>query len=316
MHKVALCKLVSLSVLFLLFTFLFGLPSLAKYKAGGLTEEHSTVRSKEGNLLPAITVCPYHDKLAGRTPWINATAAMDNPEEILVIECNKSTGRDMLACIRAKTYSRKEQIIAEVFLERDPNRKESTWSSFYAGGVRGICHTLEHLQPIGSNLYTDSLKLILNPNISYDIFLHDPIFFWPTINPTSIPNAKISILEGPQGDGVQILFMEVTQHNKLNSPSCPCVLDFGECVAAFMTSIQIDDNSTTTEILSYDEILTRMTFATKDEIVKISGCQRPCESLEYKLVGGKPDTIRRDHGFIIAFTSTDMSVLTEVRLQS
>ena len=192
--------------------------------------------------------------------------------------------------------------------------KDFMWSSFYAGGIRGFCHTLKHLHPIGTNLKTDSLKLILNPNISNNIFLHDPIFFWPTINPSTIPNAKICVLEGPQGDGIQLLFIEVTKRKNLNSPSSPCVLDFEKCVTTFMTSILFDENPTTTEILNSEDIFNRMSFATTDEIVRISGCQSPCESLEYRLVGGKPDTIRQDHGFIIAFTSNDMSVLTEVRL--
>ena len=90
-----------------------------------------------------------------RTPWINTTSTMDKTEEIMAIECNKSTGKEMLACIRAKTYSNKEQIIDEVLLERNPDIRDFMWHSFYAGGIWGFCHTLIHLHPIGTHLQTD-----------------------------------------------------------------------------------------------------------------------------------------------------------------
>ena len=107
-----LCRLVSLVVLFLLFIFIFGLPSLKKYQAGGLTVEHSTVRAEEGNLLPGITACPYH--ASPRTPWRNGTASMERPKDILAMECNLTSGREMLACIKEKTYSNIGQILYEV----------------------------------------------------------------------------------------------------------------------------------------------------------------------------------------------------------
>ena len=75
-----LCKVVSLSVLVLFFIFFFGLPSSDKFQTKGLTVEHSTEMSEEGNLLPGITVCPYHAN--PRTPWRNHRATMDRLESV------------------------------------------------------------------------------------------------------------------------------------------------------------------------------------------------------------------------------------------
>ena len=307
-----LCRLVSISVLFLLFIFIFGLPSLKKYQAGGLTVEHSTVRSGEGNLLPGITVCPYHAEL--RTAWRNATATMEKPEDILAKECNLTTARQMLACIEEKTYSNVGQMVYGVLDGRDPNTTDFSWRSVYSGGVRGTCHKLTYPHPIGTNHQKDAFVIKLNPNISYDIFLHDPVFFWPTVNPSAIPNAKISIDEGTEGAGMQLLFLEVTKHNKLNIPSSPCVSTFSDCFTTFMTDHYIANTSTTDELLKVELLLTDMAFASTSELEEITGCQNPCEFMEYKLVGGKPDTILEDHGFMLTFTSNDMTVLIEVKI--
>ena len=307
-------RLASLIVLFLLFICIFGLPSLRKYKAGGLTVEHSTVRSGEGNMLPGITVCPYH--ASPRTPWRNATATMEKPEDILAIECNVTNGEEMLACIKEKTYSNIGQIVYGVLDGRNPNTTDFTWMSLYSGGVRGTCHKLTYLHPIGTNHQNEAFVIKLNPNISYDIFLHDPVFFWPTINPSAIPNAKISIDEGTEGVGMQMLFLEVTKHKKLNNPSGPCVSTFEDCVTTFMANNNIENASTTDEILRVDLFLTEMAFATTSELGELTGCQNPCEFMEYRLVGGKPDTILEDHGFLLTFTSNDMTVLIEVKISN
>ena len=308
----SLCKLVPFSVLIFLFIFFFGLPSWEKFHAGGLTVEHSTETSEEGNLLPGITVCPYHAN--PRTPWRNANATMDRPEDILAKECNISSGIEMWACIEEKTYMDIEQVVYSV---SDKNyvidKSELDYELQYAGGVRGTCHTLTYRKSIGTNLYKDSFQMKLNPNISFDIFLHDPVFFWPTFNPSAIANAKISIDEGPTGDGIELLFLEVMKHKKLNTLSRPCDFAFAKCVNISMANRYISNTSTTDEIHRFDLFLTEMAFATTSELAKITGCQKPCEFMEYKLVGGKADAIKKDHGFVLTYTSNDMSVLTEVR---
>ena len=243
-----LCKLVSLSVLVLFFIFFFGLPSWGKFQTKGLTVEHSTETSEEGNLLPGITVCPYHAN--PRTPWRNYRATMDRPEEILAKECNISSGIEMLACIEEKTYMEIEQVVYSISAENEViDKSDLNLKIQYAGGVRGTCHTLTYKKPIGTNLYKDSFQMKLNPKISFDIFLHDPVFFWPTFNPSAIANAKISIDEGLKGDGIKLLFLEVIKHNKLNTPSRPCDSAFEVCVDAAMAHHYISNTSTTDEIL-------------------------------------------------------------------
>ena len=220
----------------------------------------------------------------------------------------------MLACIEEKTYMEIEQVVYSISAENDViDKSDLNLKIQYAGGVRGTCHTLTYKKPIGTNLYKDSFQMKLNPKISFDIFLHDPVFFWPTFNPSAIANAKISIDEGPKGDGIKLLFLEVTKHKKLNTPSRPCDSAFEDCVATAMAHHYISNTSTTAEILKIELFLTEMAFATTSELAKLTGCQKPCEFMEYKLVGGKADTISKDHGFVLTFTSNDMSVLTEVR---
>ena len=269
--------------------------------------------SQAGNLLPGITVCPYNSRTP-RTAWRNAKASMDKPEDILEIECNVTTGRDMLACIEEKTYSNIGQIVHGVLDGRNPDKTDFNWWSFYSGGVRGTCHSLSYHHPIGTNHHKDSFMMLLNPDISYDIFFHDPVFFWPTVNPSAIPHSKVSIDGGPAGDGIQILFIEVINRIQLNTPASPCVPSFLDCIDTFMNKNNLENISTIKDILRIDQVYNRLMFATTEELVKITGCQKPCEFKEYKLVGGKPDTINKDHGFGLAFTSNDMSVLTEVRI--
>ena len=150
--------------------------------------------------------------------------------------------------------------------------------------MRGTCLNLIYPHPIGTNHQNEAFVIKLNPNISYDIFIHDPLFFWPTFNPSAIPNAKISIEEGTEGAGIQLLFLEVTKHKKLNTLSSPCVSTFADCITTFMTNNYIVNTSTTDEILRIELLLTEMAFATTSELGEISGCQNPCEFMEYKLV--------------------------------
>ena len=307
-------KIGFLSILLFLFIVLFGLPSWKKFSAGGLTVEHSTVRPEAGNILPGITLCAYNsNSRTQKTAWKKSTSTISNSEDILAIECNVTNGRDMLACIEEKTYSNIGEIVLDVLDGWISDKKYFSWLSLYSGGIRGTCHSLSYHHPIGTN-HKDTFMMRLNPNISYDIFLHDPVFFWPTLNPSAIPHSKFSIDGGPVGDGIQLLFMEVINRIQLNTPASPCVPSFLDCIDIFMNENHFENFSTVEEILRIDQVFTNLMFATNDDLVKITGCQKPCEFKEYKLVGGKPDAIKKDHGFGLAFTSNEMSVLTEVRI--
>ena len=269
--------------LLVLFVTMFGLVSWTKYQKGGLTIEHSTHRSVGGNLLPGITICPFHEK--PRTPWRNGSAALHVPEAILLTECNSSTAEDMLACIKSKTYQ-KEDVVVSLSVPKDRERKDFRWVSTYGGGVVGFCHTLIHPHPIGTNLNTDSFWMILKPTLSYDIYLHDPNFFWPTVNPATFPNARMTLTKDDYG--VRLLYVDVKKHIKLNTPSNPCAL--GECLTTFIAKNNLSTMSTMDEILSTETLLTDMVFATQGELVELTGCQKHCEYIEYSLAGAQQDT--------------------------
>ena len=146
--------------------------SSTKFQESGFTVHHSTVRSEAGNLLSGITVCPFQAN--PRTPWRNATAKINDPDNILAIECNVSTGREALDCIREKTDSNVDQVVYNISDVLSLPKPEITLKSKYSGGGKGTCQTLTYPHPIATSHYKEAFMMLFNPNISFDIFLPYP----------------------------------------------------------------------------------------------------------------------------------------------
>ena len=284
-----------LILLIILFVFMFGLPSWKKYQHVGISLEHSVEVSDEGNSFPSLTFCPY--KRNPRTAWRNGTATLANPFSILPTECNVTSADETIECISSKTYDRKEVIRAVDIIKHIPgntgqhwttlNSSGNDWSSRYEGGALGVCHTLHYPHPVGTNSLTDSVTVKIIPDVAYDIFIHDPHFFFPTINPSTFPFSKIKLKEK---DTFKVFYIDVTHHLKLNTARSPCGSEFNDCIrkyilreigCAIVGSGEEDGLCTSMDqIKQLDNLLTRFSMATRRELVGETSCLPPCRQYQ------------------------------------
>merc|ERR1712038_720451 len=92
------------------FLVMFGLPAWQKYRDEATTLEHSTISSKNGNTMPAITVCPFRNH-PNRTAWKNGSLVSKSSirGSIMERECNYSSIENITKCLKKKLYHRKEE---------------------------------------------------------------------------------------------------------------------------------------------------------------------------------------------------------------
>ena len=120
--------------------------------------------------------------------------------------------------------------------------EDSFWNKTVHTVFLGMCHTFQFPGKVGSQAYMNSFVFALDPNLSYQIYLHDPKYYYIVINPTVSPrlyfdlkvmgmyiqftNHQIfySVFFKPQimEPGKYILhYFSVTQHELLHDPSEP-----------------------------------------------------------------------------------------------
>ena len=99
--------------------------------------------------------------------------------------CKGIGGNNLLHCINSSTYGLDDIIITDENVENDGY---FTTDITYAN--EGQCHTYRAKDKIGSQVLGMQLPL-LNKYLDYRIFIHDPDFFFVTINPKAFPGFKI-----------------------------------------------------------------------------------------------------------------------------
>ena len=65
--------------------------------------------------------------------------------------------------------------------------KESLWNKTVHTVFLGMCHTFQFPEKVGSQSYVNSFTFALNPNLSYQIYLYDPKYYYIVVNPTVSP---------------------------------------------------------------------------------------------------------------------------------
>ena len=190
MKTQALLKQCFAILLFVLFLFLFGIPSFEKFL------RRSTFIQKENAAhdfqLPAITVC-ITNKI--KTGWKNGTWTLfDN---VLKNECRGSDSiEEMLKCIKKKTYSLDETIDTRVFTS-DAAKNLSSWTSDITFTSFGKCHTFSSLVSDEDGFQIKFAKR-KKGEVTYHILFHDKDFIVFNTYPGIIPKAKIT-KEGKEG---------------------------------------------------------------------------------------------------------------------
>ena len=132
-----------------------------------------------------------------KSAWINGTAKPLEPYKILQRECPFSSFSDLIRCVGLKLYHDGD----EFDLKADLNGKEKAkWEMKYRGGLLGACHTFHYPHPTGTDPVSDAVQIRFHERLSYNVYIHDPHFFLPTINPSTFPSIALTFKEGKSKD--------------------------------------------------------------------------------------------------------------------
>ena len=309
----------------LLATFLcvFGVPSVIRY----FEKRVLTVTSERypGEVRPpAITVVAFNSSHGG---WKQSVPSTDF--EALETVCGQA--ENITRCVLENSNSLQETVHAELgFQQNSSLMAPELWREDLTASWYGLSYTLVYPHPKGTAWRTDAINLHVNVSdgLTRRIFIHDPDFFLLSINPLALPVNLYSL----QAQSGRFYFsIALTEHIGLNTPSNPCVEDPGYrfivCVkeslsGRFGCRLPWDNLSSqdrqVCHTLAQFEPFAREYEVLKDaslrEIIKRTGCHKPCKYKEYVVVNGPLEAAYEAYSFFsIEFwmLTTDITMKTE-----
>ena len=227
-----------------LFLHIFGLPALDRY----LDKKVMVVKSMEkadGIPIPAITIVV--DGAADEFGW---KTKIGIGKKLAEKQCQQANTTEILVgCIEKQTYNLSE-ISSGIKMRRsreediyDDPVKDQNWIEDYTHTYFGRIHTLDHSIQLKawSHLNRNSMRLDLKsvgPNHSYDLYFHDPKYFYFNVNPEpGFPLVHKKV------DPVQITYrfaIGLTEVVELAVPEDPCNADrdynFKDCMKEYIAS--------------------------------------------------------------------------------
>ena len=225
-NSILACRVVFVVVLLLGFSLLFGYPAFTKFLESAVFIQISTDPPDRGTIkpvtTPAITFCPSHKNSPLAKGWKNAS---DGYMDIINIECKQPKSLDeAISCMKNRTYSFTETILhaSRGATISKPLVEQKFWRSDITAMQAGQCHTLNYPEPVGSRLETNILFFLLNPELSYDVVIHDPVVYLHSLTPSAVPQIKIKKKPSEEARNFDLIYITMTKHIKINRPGFPC----------------------------------------------------------------------------------------------
>ena len=315
-------KVIFILTLIILFVKYFGIVSIKKYLDRGVLMKISKKSFPEGVIAPSATVCAMNPK--NKTGWKTDFKSA----------CAGKSDEDLEDCVNNSAYNLNDYMPEDIFTEYDLI-PDITAARF------GKCFTLEITVRINSTIGKESLGMPLNNSFGYVIFIHDPGFFFLTLNPRAIPGFR-KIIKPNELKISEVLFqtIEISEHNNLNREEQPCREDenysFSSCLRTGMESIigcvmpwnNDKDNATgVVECKTWEqyqhfmEKYTELALMELQDVVKYTECPVPCNYRAIKAID-KPETFPNTIEFVeygvygFTLVSTDIQVYTEEYIYS
>ena len=308
-------KLLATCVLFKLFFWFFGLPSLEVYLRRDIQTVASSSPNPQGLPPPGVTVCAKGPTGGG---WKN--------KEDCSLQTDFSKFED---CVKTESF-RIEDVINATFLsnngwtEKSPV-KSSLWAPRLTQIARRstVCFTLTYKLLLERK---DQLVITFVKNLTnYIVYLHDADFFMLKSDTFFLP--YLTEIK-PTRDFYKL---EATYKLRMNRPSkFECNTDknynFNQCISNnlvekigckyLLSSSNISNYpscTTNAQLEKYKDITTKSFFACQQELQDLTGCKVPCYYRHYQVVG-TPSRVDMDgRPFMsLAFASTERTVVKEV----
>ena len=198
------------------FLHFFGFPAVARFEKKGVMVVESSKDTTRRIPSPAIT-------LAATGQITNQTCFHQNASIEDCLEKNTLNRSELLKGVVLGFHTKKEINLRQEYLSEDFT---SVWA--------GIYYTLKLPLRIGPNYSEDQLYLGLNTNLTYTVFVHDPEYFLFNLNPIALPTIMRKFTTKTDLPKSRYYRMGLTEVNKLNLPSHPCIedptYDFQSCM--------------------------------------------------------------------------------------
>ena len=304
-------------LLFIFFLAFFGIPALVKYGR----EETITISSLElthGIEAPAVTLIG----LKNSTGWKRAPASIDSESLFafsLFDHCKEINIADLDACISSDSIGLTDFLTEAGFGMGNLAQHEPSWTEDMGVTVQGRYFTWSPTKVLTPN-QTDIMFFTAYRNFTFSIFVHDTNFFVVNVNPLGPPMSFWQF----KGQSTPSHYQEITltKHKKLNLGHRPCeeLKDYSfticvkeslsqqvgcrmpwdrwsqeereVCTAESQIKVFEQLNWLLMQVLVLMLMLMLMLMQVEvDEIVRVTGCKKPCSYKEYKLMNSNPREI-------------------------
>ena len=206
-----------ISVLFLIFLFYFGLPSLKKYQTQ-VTLSSEKMIPNDFESPPALTICPM--KRRKNIAWKETIELEEKTEDItpkLKEICLARNMSNMTQCVDRMGYGLNETLTLAVTKRSTNLMRPEFWTENLMHFYLPKCFILNLTSGYGDTIET-GLMLELNSELDYIVYIHDPLFFFPSVNPRTVPRASLHIGK----TGLQFIFIEEILNHMLDQPNKRC----------------------------------------------------------------------------------------------
>ena len=240
MPKLLLVTRIAIILALAIFQFIFfGMPAWEKYARAvvgeaKMIEKQDSLRShvdlfeppEDGLRPPAITLCPFKTKFKG---WKRATIQnYDFNDQSYNLWCKSANSTaDFEKCIEEETFGLNDTVI-QAWVAGENVTGPEFWNSDVSLSLFGRCYTVHLDVKLGVSIST-SINLWLNPNMTYQIFFHQPDIYYSAFNPVALAEASVRRSLSFEDIGHQYLAftLELVRRERLNRPENPCNPDLG-----------------------------------------------------------------------------------------
>ena len=308
-----LCRLMIVTILFVVFIIAFFIPGIQKFFAKDTIFIEQKIPIDYSHP-PAVTVLPWKGTLLSGFKGKTYTSTGDICEE-------SNTYQNFVKCIEDNTF--KQNMTIKGIMEKDDDEELDipSWTEELTNAYIGKSFTLFNYQ------FGEEVKISLDPSLNYTVLIHDPNFYFPNLNPETLPSLVTTI----DNSQVQLFWVKVSYHKLMNKKSRQCNsspnYSFAMCTRESISAIvgckmlwdpwsREKNNCTTVEqLLDFQKIYNKLGItATLQQLTNLTGCWPPCRFAQYELSGQPLKDRINSKRFVMKFSSFDASERTEVLL--
>ena len=201
-HLKIVCTVVVNIILLVLYVCLFGIQCINKYLGDGVTiishEERPTAINPPGKYLKNVfNVFKHFILLTALTIYSINPITKLNYKTSNITPCMNKMGDQYIHCMEKEAFSQED-----IF---PYGMKHLNAHLFYSGDTNGLIQSVKIDSGVISTRAMSTMKIQFNPNMSYNIFITDPLLQFANSNPSTVPR---TILRMTKNSGEVSLFLK------------------------------------------------------------------------------------------------------------